>query len=97
MDWLSLFANASYVYTDSFHGAIFSLLYGKELVMMIEDNERADRLKDLSERYEVGCRLCFSLDDVKSKYDSCMEYDAISRRIIEHRTMSMDYLTKALS
>ena len=97
MDWLSLFANASYVYTDSFHGAIFSLLYKKELIMMIEDNERADRLKDLSERYEVGCRLCFSLDDVKSKYDSCMEYDAICRRISEHRTMSMDYLTNALS
>lgn len=97
MDWLSLFANASYVYTDSFHGAIFSLLYRKELVMMIEDNERADRLKDLSERYEVGNRLCYSLEDVKSKYDSCMEYENISRRIAEHRTISMEYLTNALS
>lgn len=97
MDWLNLFANAEYVYTDSFHGAIFSLLYKKELIMMIEDNERADRLKDLSERYEVTNRLCFTLEDVKSKYDNRMEYDAVSRRISDHRAMSIDFLTKALS
>ena len=97
MDWLSLFANASYVYTDSFHGAIFSLLYRKELLMMIEDNERADRLKDLSKRYDVGNRLCFSLEDVKKNYDNSMNYDSINQKIEGHRTLSIDYLSKALS
>ena len=65
--------------------------------MMIEDNERADRLKDLSKRYDVGNRLCFSLADVKKNYDNSMNYDSINQKIENHRALSIGYLSKALS
>ena len=45
----------------------------------------------------MGNRLCFSLEDVKRNYDNSMNYDSINQKIEDHRALSIDYLSKALS
>lgn len=96
MDWLNLFHNADYVYTDSFHGAIFALLYRKNLLMMSKNNERAYRLIDLSKRYGLEQRLCFSVPEAQQKYASEVNYDLVTAKMNEHRDMSREFLLNVL-
>ena len=37
------------------------------------------------------------MEDVKKNYDNSMNYDSINQKIEGHRTLSIDYLSKALS
>jgi len=49
--WVSLFRKASAIYTDSFHGVMFSIKFKKPFFAYYENAIRASRLIDLKERY----------------------------------------------
>ncbi|MCP9612686.1 polysaccharide pyruvyl transferase family protein [Coprobacter tertius] len=53
-EWVNLIANASFVYTDSFHGVLFSLKFKKPFLAYYKDVIRASRLLDLKERYRLN-------------------------------------------
>lgn len=50
-EWLTLLANASFVFTDSFHGTIFSIKYERPFATFNHPNQRGDRTRDLASRY----------------------------------------------
>lgn len=96
-DWLDLFAHADFVYTDSFHGAIFSLLGQKKFLVTTTNNERASRLQDLCKRYGIENRLRYTFEDIKDmNLDEQPNYEKINELMNEHRTQSLEFLTKAL-
>lgn len=49
--WVNLIANASCVFTDSFHGAVFSLKFKRRFVAYYSDFTRASRLIDLQNKF----------------------------------------------
>ena len=49
--WVNMFAHASFVYTDSFHGVMFSLKYDKPFFAYYTDLVRSSRLLDLKDRF----------------------------------------------
>lgn len=60
-EWLRLIRDAEYVVTDSFHGCVFALRFGRRFVAYAED-WRAERIQDLLE--QVGLeRLLFTRDE----------------------------------
>lgn len=46
-DWLASFANAEFVLTDSFHGMVFSIIFGKPFLVIVNKERGAARFESL--------------------------------------------------
>ena len=53
-EWLAMFRDASYVVTDSFHGTIFSIIFGKDFKSIYNKNRGAARFESLLNLYNSG-------------------------------------------
>lgn len=63
-DWVEGIRNAKAVYTSSFHGLVFSLMFGKRFVYIPNGNASDSRCLDLLDRIDVRDRAANSKDDV---------------------------------
>lgn len=97
-DWLNLINNAEFIYTDSYHGVLFSMKFHKNFLAYYSEKARASRFIDLAERYEVGNWIINTLDDLESKESlkNKINYTKVDKLLGEHRKYSMDFLKKAL-
>ena len=92
--WLNLLAHASFVYTDSFHGILFSLKFQKPFVAYYRELDRASRLIDLKERWGLDGFIVDSADKMKVKI--LPDYQKINNKIKEERKQSLQYLVNAI-
>lgn len=53
-EWLAMFRDASYVVTDSFHGTVFSIIFGKEFKCIYNKDRGSARFDSLLKLYESG-------------------------------------------
>ena len=53
-EWLAMFRDASYVVTDSFHGTVFSIIFGKDFKCMYNKSRGSARFDSLLKLYESG-------------------------------------------
>lgn len=53
-EWLAMFRDASYVVTDSFHGTVFSIIFGKEFKCIYNQGRGAARFESLLKLYNLG-------------------------------------------
>jgi len=53
-EWLAMFRDASYVVTDSFHGTVFSIIFGKEFKCIYNNARGAARFESLLNLYHSG-------------------------------------------
>ena len=53
-EWLAMFRDASYVVTDSFHGTVFSIIFGKEFNCIYNETRGAARFESLLNLYNSG-------------------------------------------
>ena len=60
--WISMFRDATYVITDSFHGTVFSIIFKKEFYCFFNKNRGNSRFQSLLEKYNSG-----TLDDFRKK------------------------------
>ena len=51
IEWLRLFYNSSFIYTDSFHGVMFAIKFQKQFITYYTEQNRASRFIDLQERF----------------------------------------------
>ena len=96
-EWLYLIANASFVYTDSFHGALFAIKNRKPFFVFYAEAERSPRLIDLAERYAVQNCVGGSVKEGDEKgWGVELNYDHTLSLISEHAALSLAYLKMAL-
>ncbi len=73
-EWIGLFKNAEYVVTDSFHGAVFSLLFNRKFFAMVDGHHTNKRVKQLLNRIQLTERTMETvteehlLDDIDFTY-----------------------------
>lgn len=53
-EWLAMFRDASYVVTDSFHGTVFSIIFGKDFKCVYNKVRGAARFESLLKLYNSG-------------------------------------------
>ena len=63
LEWVYLIENADFVYTDSYHGVLFSIKYNKDFLAYYTEVERASRFVELSTNYGLQDVIVQSLDD----------------------------------
>ena len=71
-EWLSMFRDASYVVTDSFHGTVFSIIFEKEFKCFYNEKRGGARFESLLNLYNSGKlekMRAFSIDWLKKALD----------------------------
>jgi len=97
-EWLDMIRNATFVYTDSFHGTLFSLKFHKPFLAYYAEEMRATRFIDLGKRYEIERYIVNSVDEIDTKGSLLQtpDFAAIDQIIEEHRAFSIRFLEEAL-
>lgn len=90
IDFLSLIANASFVFTDSFHGSAFSIILEKEFFVSLSTKTNS-RLETLLESMNLENRN-IKADPLKHSID----YHLVRKNIKSLRENSMNFLKNAL-
>ena len=91
-EWVNLIANARFVYTDSFHGCVFSMKFHKPFFAYYKDAKRTSRLIDLKNTYQ--------LDNIRaSEEEVCLiepNYAHVDVIIDEQKSKSLGFLKMSL-
>lgn len=92
-DWISWIKNAQFVYTDSFHGVLFSIKYQRDFIAYYAEAIRSPRLVTLGRDFNLSDRIV----DLSHKTDNIdlskeIAWSIVNERIEELRSSSMDYL-----
>ena len=97
--WLEMIQTANFIVTDSFHCAVFCLIFEKPFAVIINKERGSSRLESFLSFFNISNILFRSKDEFLSSkiWLSKINYDAINRKLKEERIKSMQFLTKALS
>lgn len=98
IEWLSMFRNAKFIYTDSFHGVLFSLKYHKPFLAYHTEKMRATRFIDLGKRYEVDRYIVQNVAEIDKK-DSLgikPDFKTIDNILEKQKHYSFEFLETAL-
>lgn len=83
VEWVNLFAHASVVYTDSFHGIMFSIKFKKDFVAYYTNIVRSSRLIDLKNRFNLNNIIDnaeeFDLSTINVDYNQIEDYILYSK------------------
>ena len=96
--WLSCFADAEFVVTDSFHGCVLSVLFHKPFIARANPGRGMSRIMSLLESMGLDDRIVQGLDpdDDGEYYLSGIDWDGVDARLSEMKERSIDFLRNAL-
>ncbi|MEE0965209.1 MAG: polysaccharide pyruvyl transferase family protein [Ruminococcus bromii] len=98
-EFVNLIRNAEYVFTDSFHGSVFSMLYQKHFLVFnrYSDNSSSSknsRIDSFCKNYGLSDRRYNgNIADVENK----INYEDVLGKVDEHRQKSKAFLDRALA
>lgn len=96
LEFISLFKNASFVVTNSFHGTAFSALFEKDF-FSVPHQSRGTRMTSLLEVLKLNDRIIYSHKDVfKSNERLKINYKTSCELLKQEQAKSINYLKEAL-
>lgn len=98
--WLANFADADFVVTDSFHGCVFSIIFGKPFIAIGNAERGLGRFLSLLGELDLMDRLITTMHDFRDRRDALMsspDYAAVNGRLALLRQSSLKFLTDALA
>lgn len=98
-DWLFHLLNSQYVLTDSFHGMIFSILFGKSFVVFNRKAGGSERYISLLEILGLQNRLCDwseSTENVAKVLMTPIDYDVVYEKLSLFKDESLLFLRDSL-
>jgi hypothetical protein len=98
-EWLRAFMDADLVFTDSFHGTVLSILFGKRFIVLGDKDRGLDRLTTLLSSIGLMCRLVLADDlaRIAALVSQPIDYEPVNERLTELRRTSRRYLFSALA
>ena len=95
--WLRGFMDAKFVFTDSFHGCIFSIIFNKPFIAMMNKERGSARFTSLLKMFGLEDRLICSITELtESKINGSIDWGAVNHILDAKRIYSMDFLINAL-
>lgn len=93
--WLRGFMDTEFVVCDSFHGAVFSIIFNKEFVILGNERRGMARFHSLLKMFGLEERLINNWNDL-SVITKRIDWDAVNRIREENKCFSMDFLLRSL-
>jgi hypothetical protein len=94
-EWLSMIAHASMVITDSFHGTVFSILFHREFLSIVNKSRGGTRFASLLVPLGLESRMG-DMAQLRFTQQSVIDWKQVDNNLAIQREKSMNYLTKAL-
>lgn len=91
-EWLTLFNNAEYVISDSFHGIIFSILFNKKFLAVVDGQHKNKRAISLLNKLGLQSRI--ATDDNVETIEETIDYAKVKEVIAGEVEKSVDWLKK---
>lgn len=88
---LKIFAGATFVVTDTFHGTIFSYKYSKRFAVLIRESNR-NKLSDLVKRLAIQDHVITRMDEIEDVYKRKNDTQYNAERIEQWKQNSINYL-----
>ena len=94
--WLAMLSNASMVVTDSFHGTVFSILFGREFFSLCNPGRGNTRIAGLL--LELGLQDRLVLDEAPDEpHHQQIAWNSVDKQIERLRQQSLAFLSQSLS
>lgn len=93
--WLAMLNHSSMVVTDSFHGTVFSILFGKDFLTMGNPLRGNTRISGLLEQLGLENRLISDTEPVEPA-DCVIDWQDVYSRLDVKRKESIEFLENAL-
>lgn len=93
--WLSDIRDSAMVVTDSFHGSVFSILFHRPFLSIINNKRGADRFTSLLGKLGLLDRLTNETSKIES-VNKDIDWQAVEDKLKVEREVSMNYLKEAL-
>lgn len=94
--WLKAFHDADFVFTDSFHGCVFSILFNSPFVVYGNKKRGMARFHSLLAQFGLEDRLVTTPDDATRVATLPIDWDRVNTRLAELRLLSQNFLYSAL-
>lgn len=91
--FLSLYNNAEYIITDTFHGTVFATIYEKKFVVIKNDKPK---VLDVLEMCGMSHKMTQTAQDISSVLHSDFDYETTRQRIQKERETSLRFLNEAI-
>lgn len=93
-EWLALFRDAECVITDSFHGSVFSIIFRKEFVSIVNRQRGASRFHSLLGKFALTERIIDPKNDQMPAHR--IDWTLVENRLREWQQHSIDFITNTL-
>ena len=95
--WISCIYNADYMIIDSFHGLVFSILFHRQFVVLINKNRGETRIHSLLSELNLENRAVEKLDDgIVNLIKLSIDYNAVEKKLNALREKSKNFICRAL-
>ena len=95
-EWIGYFKHASYVFTNTFHGTIFSLLFKKDFTVFVGEGKR-NKVFDLLTPLDLERRIITDGTDVCTIDSSKIDYGFVYKQLNPQIDDSKEFLAKAFN
>lgn len=95
MRMLDYFYYADYVVTDTFHGAVFSVINGKQFAVIMRKTNR-NKLLGLLRDLNLEDRLLENMEQLESTLTQPVDYAAVNQVLAREKTRTRAYLKEQL-
>lgn len=92
-DWLASFSNASFVLTDSFHGMVFSIIFEKPFLVIVNKERGAARFESLLSQLGGEERLVYDPSNIDENINEMKYMKPLDKkRLLVLKRESIDFL-----
>ena len=97
--WIKGFADADFVVTDSFHGTVFSIIFNKPFISLVNVSRGASRFESILGEFDLMQRLASDFDQqyIEALIEEAIAYDGVNQKLDALRSHSKEVLNAALS
>lgn len=95
--WIRSFMDADFVFTDSFHGAVFSILFNKQFLIYGNKSRGIARFESLLDMFQIENRMVEKVDDIQINLLQPIDYRKVNVLLNQYRAEAADFFQKAFS
>ena len=94
--WLQAIYDAQYIVTDSFHGAVFSLIFNKPFSVIINNDRGSARFQSLLGMVHLENRIVTNSQELLSSITEPIDWKSVNEEIERKRNYCMEVLKNIL-
>lgn len=94
-EWVTNISMANFVVTDSFHGMLFSIIFRKQFVVILNKERGADRFCSICNILGLEDRIIQNSQGLKI-YEQQIDYDDVYSKLDKLRVFSSNFLTGSI-